>query len=125
MSFFEKFERGEPAGDAGSRRIASIIANLNNVLNTRQGFGSPLPEFGIRDLNEFTAREQIARTVMEEVERNIAAYEPGVTHIEIEMEESGSPFKISFRLRCRIDEHAHSLRMVFDTVVNTIRVDNW
>ena len=125
MALFEKFQRGgEAAAETGAERLSSVIRNLNHVLNTRRGFGAFLPDYGIRDLNEYTSREQIARAVMAEVKRNIAAFEPAVEGVEIVMEESGSPFTLSFRLDCRVREEARSLTVVFDTVARSVRVDS-
>ena len=51
------------------RYLASIVENLNNVLNTKKDFGSVLTDMGIRDLNEFRSRDDIATVVVEEVKK--------------------------------------------------------
>ena len=104
--------------------LNSIIANLNNILNTRMGYGSPIKDFGIRDMNEYTSRDHISSAVMEEVKRNIELYEPGVELIDITIDDDTSSFKLSFKIECRIKKNARSLRMVFDTVLNSVYVNN-
>lgn len=123
MSFFQKFNyRTGPVSI--DPVLESIIENLNNVLNTRMGYGSPLADFGIRDMNEYTSRAHIASAVMEEVRRNIESYEPGLELLNIEVDNDSNPFKLSFNIECRIKKNARSLKMVFDTVMNSIHVDN-
>ena len=70
MTFFDKFDH-KSRTRAVDRYLASIVENLNNVLNTKKGFGSILSDMGIRDLNEFRSRDDILSVVMEEVRQNI------------------------------------------------------
>ncbi|QTA81202.1 Type VI secretion system lysozyme-like protein [Desulfonema limicola] len=123
MNFFKKFNyRPEPVSP--DPVLESIIQNLNNILNTRMGYGSPLADFGIRDMNEYTSRGHIANAVMDEVRRNIELYEPGVEILDISIDNDTNPFKLSFKIECRIKESARSMKMVFDTVMNSVHVDN-
>lgn len=121
MALFNKFMpngRGDPEDEA-----AQIVDNLNNVLNTRRGYGSILPDFGIRHLSEYRARDEIALAVMREVKESILRYEPRVDVDEITLEDSDSPLRLSFRIDCTIRDTSRSLRMVFDTVFGKFAVD--
>jgi len=109
---------------AGSRNedpeLNSIISNLNNILNTRKGYGSILKDFGIRDMNEFLSREHIALAVIEEVKTNIARYEPRVELVEITRVDDNNPLRLSFQIKCLLRETSQSLHMVFDTVYSSV-----
>ncbi len=124
MALFAKFD-DRARGDPAERELASIIENLNNILNTRKDYGSSLLDMGIRDLNEYTSKDHILQAVMAEVKRNIARYEPRVELVRITAEESGNIFKISFKIECRVRETAKSLRMIFDSVFNNFEVNQW
>lgn len=124
MALFDKFDQRNRAGEVDSE-LASIIENLDNILNIRKGYGSSLLDMGIRDLNEYTSKDHIVQAVMEEVRRNIDQYEPRVELVEITAEESDSIFKISFKIDCRIRETAQSLQMIFDSVFNNFEVKDW
>ncbi len=109
---------------SGSRNedpeLNSIISNLNNILNTRKGYGSILKDFGIRDMNEFLSREHIALAVIEEVKTNIAHYEPRVELVEITKVDDNNPLRLSFQIKCLLRETSQSLHMVFDTVYSSV-----
>jgi len=123
VNFFQKFNYRHKTRSLDPV-LESIIDNLNNILNTRMGYGSPLADFGIRDMNEYTSKGHIASAVMDELRRNIELYEPGVELIDVAIEDDTNPFKLSFKIECRIKESARSMKMVFDTVMNSIHVDN-
>lgn len=125
MTLFERFERG-----TGSRRkpdddnLTSIIDNLNSVLNTRRGYGSFLPDFGMRDLSEYSTRNDIAAAVMAEVKQCITLYEPRVQLVNMTMKPDKNPLRLCFTLECTIRENSKSLHMLFDTMFSTYRIDN-
>ncbi len=127
MSLFQKFTSAspDPVHPSEEPEVQSIINNLNNILNTRKDYGSPLPDFGIRDLNEYTSRDQIAHAVMGEVKRNIEQYEKRVELISITVEQSPNIFQLSFKIECRLRDQEKNLRMIFDSVFNNCYVDRW
>ncbi|MCE5335610.1 MAG: type VI secretion system baseplate subunit TssE [Desulfobacteraceae bacterium] len=119
MALMSKFMR-----QSGLRKeeqeLNSVITNLNNILNTRKGYGSILKDFGIRDMNEFISREHIAIAVMEEVKANIDRYEPRVELVQIKRVDDQNPLRLSFQIECMLRETSQSLHMVFDTVYSSI-----
>jgi len=68
MAFFRKFDR-TPGMKSIDPYLASIVENLNNILNTKKDYGSFLTDLGIRDLNEYRSRDDIAIILMEEVKK--------------------------------------------------------
>jgi type VI secretion system protein len=123
MPFFNKFtSRSTPLPE--NPEMASIIDNLNNILNTKREYGSFLADFGIRDLNEYTSQDDIASAVINEVKENIEKYEPRVEIINIARSEDSNPFHIAFNIECVVRKNAQSLHMVFDSVFNNFQIEN-
>ena len=123
MPFFDKFtSKSTPLQE--NPELISIINNLNNILNTKRGYGSFLADFGIRDLNEYTSKDDIAIAVIDEVKENIEKYEPRVEIINISRSEDRNPFHIAFNIECEVRKNAQSLHMVFDSVFNSVQIED-
>jgi type VI secretion system protein len=126
MALLKKFMRRAEQRGTEQRgediELNSIISNLNNILNTRQGYGSVLSDFGIRDMNEFISREHIALAVIEEVKKNIEKYEPRVELVRITRVDDDNPLRLSFQIECRMRDTAQSLHMVFDTLYSSVNL---
>ncbi len=121
MTFFDRFTGGTSPGTS-KNAIKGIVENLNNILNTRKGFGSFLSGYGIRDMNEYSSRDHLAAAVMEEVKFNIEQYEPRLELMGISIENDDDPFRISFRIECNIRETRESLLMEFNSVNKNLNV---
>jgi len=123
MPLFDKFMY-HSGSRSENKDLLSIVENLNNILNTKKGYGSFLAEFGIRDMNEYTSRDDIIHAVMNEVKENIERYEPRVRVMDIVIEQDDNPFALSFKVACMVRESSKSLKMVFDSVFNNFHIDN-
>lgn len=123
MPFFDKFTSKSTPLQENSELI-SIIDNLNNILNTKRGYGSFLADFGIRDLNEYTSQDDIAIAVINEVKENIEKYEQRVEIVNITRSEDSNPFHIAFNIECVVRKNARSLHMVFDSVFKSVQIEN-
>ena len=124
MAFFDKFDR-ESREKSVDQYLANIVENLNNILNTKKGFGSFLDDLGIRDLNEYRSRDDIASVVIEEVKKNIEQYEPRVELLDITSQKTDSSFVLSFKIKCIVRKNAESLNMVFDTLFSKFIVKDF
>ncbi|WP_035240842.1 GPW/gp25 family protein [Desulfobacter vibrioformis] len=122
MAFMNKFIPSEKR-KLSPNKYEDIIQNLNHILNTKKEYGGVLRDFGIRDLNEFNNKEGIIKIVMDEVVRNIQAYEPRLTVQEIESVDSHSLFQLSFKIRCMVKDEKKSLNMVFDSIMNSFLIN--
>jgi type VI secretion system lysozyme-like protein len=123
MALLSKF--GDSTSGGGKNGdIQSIIENLNNVLNTKKGYGSFLDDFGIRDMNEYSSRDQLAFVIMEEVKYNIEHYEPRLQLIRISIEDTHDPFRLSFKIECRLRDTQKALFMEFNSVYNDFHIKN-
>jgi len=123
MAFFTKFA-SNPDAFKDNSDLTSIVANLNNILNSKRAYGSFLHDFGIRDLNEYTSQDDIATAVINEVKENIERYEPRVKVVNITRVKDINPFHLAFNLECVFRENSQALHMVFDSVFNNIQIEN-
>ena len=123
MPFFDKFT-SRSTHSPENPELVSIIDNLNNILNTKREYGSFLADFGIRDLNEYTSQDHIATAIIDEVKGNIEKYEPRVEIINISRSEDRNPFHIAFNIECEVRKNAQSLHMIFDSVFNSVQIED-
>ncbi len=121
MTFFTKFEEKKDI-DNKNLYLLSIVENLNHMLNTKKGYGSFLKGYGIRDMNQHSSYDQLSAAIMEEVKYNIEHYESRLLLEEITLLDDSNPFRISFKIRCRIKETEKSLVMEFDSVYKDFTV---
>ncbi len=113
MEFLRKM--GGQANGANRDVVYGIVDNLNHVLNSKREFSYFLTDFGISDYNHLSSREDIARAIMREVSENIEKFEPRVKLVGIvEMKESSSLFRLSFRINCIVKGNSRALSMIFD-----------
>jgi type VI secretion system lysozyme-like protein len=124
MAFFHKFDR-TPGVKPLDPYLASIVENLNNILNTKKDYGSFLTDLGIRDLNEYRSRDDISTILMEEVKKNIEDYEPRVELVDISPQKTEMSFVLSFKIECIVRNNAESLRMVFDTLFSKFHINEY
>ena len=124
MAFFRKFDR-TPGMKATDPYLASIVENLNNILNTKKDYGSFLTDLGIRDLNEYRSRDDISTILMEEVKKNIEQYEPRVEIVDITPQKTEMSFVLSFKIECIVRNNSESLRMVFDTLFSKFLINEF
>jgi len=124
MAFFNKFDR-TPGMKSIDPYLASIVENLNNILNTKKDYGSFLTDLGIRDLNEYRSRDDISNILMEEVKKNIEEYEPRVEIVDITPQKTEKSFVLSFKIECIVRNNSESLRMVFDTLFSKFLINEF
>ena len=118
--FLRKFQR-RPSAEGP---LQAIIDNLNNVLNTKKGFGSFVREMGIGDWNAYKARDKIVETIIEEIKENVKRFEPRVDMSEIEEVDSGSPFRVRFQVKCMFADKQRPIYIVLDSSENRISVED-
>ena len=123
MALFSKYA-ANPTAVRRDQDLRSIVDNLNHVLNTKKGYGSFLSDFGIRDMSEYSSRDNLATAIMEEVKFNIEQYEPRLQLVNISIERSSDPFRISFKIECRLKDTQKALYMEFNSIYNDFRIMN-
>lgn len=123
MPLFNKFTTGDSRSRERSHML-SIIENLNNMLNTTRGFGSPLADFGIHDMSGHMSRHEMARSIITDVKECIELYEPRVQLEDIVFEDDQNPLRLSFTIKCTVRKSATSLHLMFDTVMGSVNVES-
>lgn len=72
MSFLNRFLDGIPQDDV----LSSVIRNLEYLLNSRPGYGSPLRDFGIGNYLSQQSRKAAQIAILRELREVIDTYEP-------------------------------------------------
>ena len=103
--------------------IMSIIDNLNNVLNTKRGYGYFLDDFGISDYNHLNSRDDIAKVIIREVSENIERFEPRIVLVKIVDLKNDALFRLSFRIDCVVRNNARSLNLFLDPILDRYQVN--
>ena len=122
MGLFRKFAVRAPEFHE-NQDVLDIIDNLNNILNTKKDYGSPLAGFGVRDISAYCSRSDIARVIMEEIRYNVEAFEPRLRIVSIDEQDEKDPMRLSFRLQCALRDTARELEVVFDSRTNHFTLD--
>jgi type VI secretion system protein len=120
VAFLDKFATAP--GALSPDRVESVIENLNEVLNTRQGYGWFRPDFGMGDASAATTRVKIAEEFMRDVRENIERYEPRVRLKDIVSVAVDDPLRLAFTLRCTLLGDARALHLEFDTVLKSVSI---
>jgi type VI secretion system protein len=112
------------SGTSEEDEIRSIIDNLNNVLNSKRGYGFFLQDFGISDYHHLSSRDNIAETIIREVSENIKRFEPRVELIEVVDVKDDRLFRLSFRINCVVRNNSHSLKLFLDPLLDRYQIDS-
>lgn len=121
MALFKKFYF-DIKSKTKDEEILSIVENLNNILNTKKGYGAILDDFGIYDMNEYSSSDDISRKIIEEVKQNIEQYEPRLKFINMSVKKDDNLFRLFFEIECMVRESKKSLHMEFNPVFNNFHV---
>ena len=79
MSFLNRFMDGQPQDSS----LQSVVRNLLNLLNSKEGYGSRLRDYGLGDYFGQQGLEAAAMSVMHEILYDIYHYEPRLRAREI------------------------------------------
>jgi len=113
---------------AGGGRLAdndemqSIVANINNMLNTTRGYGFFLQDFGLSDYRYLSTRDDIALAIIKEITELLAVYEPRVVLRRVEDVKDHKLSRLSFQIDFVLREQPHSLKLFLDPVDQHFRV---
>jgi type VI secretion system lysozyme-like protein len=100
MSFLNRFLDRKPQDDT----LRSVVRNLTHLLNSKRGYGSPLCSFGLSDYYAQQGARAAALSVMKEVLRDVAEYEPRLRAVDVLLLRDGQlPFFFEVRGELRVD----------------------
>ncbi len=102
--------------------IKSIVANINNILNCTRDYGSFLDNFGVSDYRYMSTQEDIAKAIIEEVDQNIALFEPRVVVNEITFVEEDKDLRLSFIINAVLRNNGQPLKLFLSPVADRLQV---
>ncbi|RIZ65941.1 MAG: hypothetical protein D0531_07100 [Methylococcales bacterium] len=102
--------------------IKSIVANINNILNCTRDYGSFLDNFGVSDYRYLSTQEDIAKAIIEEVDQNIALFEPRVVVNEITFVEEDKDLRLSFIINAVLRNNGQPLKLFLSPVADRLQV---
>lgn len=103
--------------------MVSIIDNLNNIFNTKRGYGFFLQDFGISDYHHLSYGNNINEMIIAELAENITRFEPRIELVKIEAihEEGGG--RQFFQIDCLVRSNAYSLKVFLEPIRKGYRVN--
>ena len=123
-SLFERLQRGPTPTSRSTRQDldeirASIIKNLERILNSRAGMSAACESYGIPDMTQIVRGIPERRLEIEQaLARCIEEYEPRLTHIEVRHDiENKTPMVACFQVHAAISTGKTAEEVWFDTVV--------
>ena len=103
-----------PAALTDAELADRAVQDLSNLLNSKLGYSSFLPDFGVRDVSEFTNKEDIMQVYLEEIRRNIETWLPAIEVISIACEPEGALSRLHATIECRVGKGERELHMYTD-----------
>lgn len=122
MSFLNRFVRGAPKDSP----LASIVRNLEYLLNSKRSFGSLLCNFGTGDYLAEHGGANALRTLMREIKETIDIYEPRFSVVAIRPLGRDDKLRVVFELSGRLNSSLFvkpcQLVLFFDLVSGLVEV---
>lgn len=119
MAFLDRFHPERKQSD----ELEHVIANISSVLNTKQGFGSIVRDLGIGEYHGRPGSRDAIATLREEVETEIAKFEPRLTELEVEMLGKTQDLQMAFDVSGKVAGKRCQLRIFFNTVFGNFVVE--
>ena len=124
MTLFAKL-----AGTSSKRNVSNcdlnvIIANLNNILGTKRGYGFFLEKFGLSDYKHISSHDEIVKMICVEIKESIELFEPRVIVKEIINATDISLTLLSFQLDFEVDKRSYSCKVFLDPVSKAFQVQS-
>lgn len=125
-SLFERLgEPGKPSGQDArmdlARLLDSILANLQNVFNSRQGGALIRDDIGMPDLTDVSINfPNSVPEVIRAIRHQIEAFEPRLTAVSVgHVPEPDNPLAIRFQVSAEVALPEKQNRVMFETILGT------
>lgn len=92
-------------------RKTRMLQDISNILNTKKGFGSLDPDFGIEDISHYTQSAMISAFIKGEIRRNILKYYPQIEIIDISDAQAISLSRIQIQLDIKVNDDSFRIRV--------------
>jgi type VI secretion system protein len=121
-SFLDKFTGGwQRQGAPGE--LEQVRQNLENVLNTKEGYGYFLQGFGLGRYTEKFGTQELMKTLTDEMLHSVQYHEPRLQDTELVLRGQDSGLWLHFVLTGTLAGAPCTLRMLFHTVSGQVRVE--
>ncbi len=120
--FLDKF-KAERSGRGVRDSLVHVIANIEAVLNTKEGYGHFVPGFGLGKYTEKYGSRDLIKTLTEEIQQEVEAHEPRLSEVEVELKGRDSGLWLHFELRGVLGDKPCKLRVLFHTTSGQVRVE--
>lgn len=107
-------------GTDESLAIASVLAHVVRILNTRQGSAPIAEDYGVPDFTSLasTYGPESVGQVEEAIVKVIQKFEPRLTGVQVVFEpHADRPFSLAFRLSARLAGAGQATPVVFETIL--------
>jgi type VI secretion system protein len=121
-SFLDKFSsrRSRETRD----ELTHVLRNVQNMLNTKEGYGYFLRGFGLGGYPQKAATGKIVEALAKEIVGEIRQHEPRLQEVEIKPRGRDSALWLHFGVTARLDGKRCRLRLLFDTTTGEVRLEN-
>ena len=121
MAFLKRFN-AQTRSD-GESLVESVLRNIRHILNTKEGYGSMMPNFGITDLTHCSSRDAIIERLSEQIELALNQYETRIDFQGIEALPNERISEISLLLKCRLKGESTTFDLIFDSARTSVQVE--
>jgi type VI secretion system protein len=114
------------AGQSGyseGDEIPDILANLQNMLSSRRGYGYFLPNYGVTDYSYLGTKKDIAQAVIGELTELITRYEPRISLLQILAIDDERLFRLGFQIDFTVRNEPYSLKLVREPADKHYRIE--
>lgn len=118
MAILRKYK--QTSSDLKDSYRQRLLMDVSNILNTKKGYGSVDPDFGMEDISHYTDHEQIAEFIKKEILRNIGSYYQGIQILNIKEAPSSRLSRINLDLDCVLAGQSLTIH-----VYNEQSIDKW
>lgn len=109
MSFLNKFRQEKEK--KGIRE--SLLEHLNDLLNTKRGFGSYPTDLGLDSYVYLGSDRKIILQIMADIKHCFEKYERRIREVEVSSVPNESRFFLSFIIKCKIENKPHAFQLSF------------
>ncbi|RKH08451.1 type VI secretion system baseplate subunit TssE [Corallococcus sp. CA053C] len=102
--------------------LAHVMRNIEAVLNTKNGYGFFMRDFGLGGYTEKLGTRELVEALTAEIQQEIAQHEPRLVGPDVKLRGRDSQLWLHFDCKGTFDDVPCHLRIVFHTVTGQVRV---
>ena len=126
QSLFERLQNPDEGGEYKlkiniHKAADSVLAHLRNMLNTRQGSVSSLPDYGLPDFNDIAndfpdAIFEVRRIIKQSIE----SYEPRLSRVKVDyVKDEENPLSMRYEITAQMNLGDENANVWFETTLDS------